>query len=373
MKILSIGCGYIGSVLVRHLSERFTSAEITVSDMDKNSIEKAASFIERNDVCFLQLNFYDHDKLVEIAKDFDIMVGLTPGRLGYETMKAAIEARVDMVDLSYMAEDPLTLNEDALKAGITIVPDCGVAPGLSNLLVGRAASMLDSVKDVVILVGGLPQDAVPPLDYKVTWCIEDLIEEYVRKAKIVKCGKTVEVEALEGLEEVEFPGLGKLEAFYTDGVRSLHHTIRAVNMWEKTIRYEGHAEKIRMLRNLGFFDEKPIDGIVPRLITSKLFERKLVHPDVKDLVAMKVFVSGLRRGTETSHTYFLLDRYDEKKRITAMGRTTAYMASAVIELIAGCLVEEKGIIAPEKLGMNDRTYREIVSRLEREGIFIQEA
>ncbi|MBO3803166.1 MAG: saccharopine dehydrogenase family protein [Candidatus Brockarchaeota archaeon] len=373
MKILTVGCGYVGSVLSRRLSERFPSAEIIVSDADKKAIEKASSSIGRNDVRFLQIDFSDHERLVEVARGCDVMVGLTPGRLGYEMMKVAIGARVDMVDLSYMAEDPLSLGQEASEAGIRIVPDCGVAPGLSNVIVGRAASMLDEVKDVAILVGGLPQEAVPPLGYKVTWCVEDLIEEYVRKAKIVKGGKTVEVEALDGLEEVEFPGVGKLEAFYTDGVRTLHSTVKAENMWEKTMRYPGHAEKVKTLRMLGFFDEQPIEGVSPRFLTGKLLERKLGYPDVKDLVAMKVYVSGLKGGKNKSYTYYLLDRYDEEEGVSAMGRTTAYTASAAIELLAGGLVEEKGVIPPEKLGMDGRIYREIMARLGMEGIVVEEA
>jgi len=374
MRILSIGCGYVGSVISRHLSERLPSSQITICDVNRQSIERVAPFISnRSNVRFLQLNFFDHAELVRTAKDYDIMIGLAPGRLGYEAMKVAIEARANMVDLSYMSEDPLALDQRASKAGITIVPDCGVAPGLSNVLIGRAVSKLDRVKDVIVIVGGLPQEAIPPLDYKITWCVEDLIEEYTRRSKIVKGGKTVEVEALEGLEEVEFPGVGRLEAFYTDGVRSLHRTVKAENMWEKTMRYPGHADKIRLLRDLGFFDEEPIEGIAPRLITSRLFERKLLHPDVKDFVAMKVYVDGLRKGVEASQTNYLLDYFDEEKGITAMGRTTAYTASAVIELLADGIIEEKGVIPPERLGMNDRIYEGIMMRLKREGIIIREA
>jgi saccharopine dehydrogenase-like NADP-dependent oxidoreductase len=232
--------------------------------------------------------------------------------------------------------------------------------------------MLDDVKDVFILVGGLPQEAVPPLDYKITWCVEDLIEEYVRKAKIVKDGRTIEVEALDGLEEVEFPGVGKFEAFYTDGIRTLHRTVKAENMWEKTMRYIGHAEKIRTIRSLGFFEDEPIDGVVPRLTTIKLFEKKLSNPNVKDFVAMKVYVKGLRNGIEKSYTSFLLDHYDDKKGITAMGRTTAYTALAVIELLADGLIAEKGIIPPEKLGMDEDIYHEVIMKLEKEGIKIRE-
>jgi saccharopine dehydrogenase-like NADP-dependent oxidoreductase len=372
MKILTIGCGYIGSVLVRHLSERIPSAEIAVSDENREAIMKAISSIGRGNVKPLQLNIHDYDRLVKVAEDFDILVGLAPGRLGYKTVEAAIEAGVNMVDLSYMQEDPMTLNDRALKAGVTVIPDCGVAPGLSHILVGRAVSMLDKVKNVIILVGGIPQNRIPPLDYKVTWCVEDLIEEYVRRPKIVKNGKTIEVEALDGLEEVDFPGIGKLEAFYTDGVRTLHHSIKGVeNMWEKTLRYPGHAEKIKLLRDLGFFDETPIDGVSPRSLTIRVLERKLSLPEIKDLVAMRVDVDGVKSGREICYSYILIDYYDDERKVTAMGRTTAYTASAVIQLLARGEIKEAGVIPPERLGMDRKCFERIMEELERDGIRVR--
>jgi len=372
MKILTIGCGYIGSVLVRHLSERIPSAEIAVSDENREAIMKAISSIGRGNVKPLQLNIHDYDRLVKVAEDFDILVGLAPGRLGYKTVEAAIDAGVNMVDLSYMQEDPMTLNDRALKAGVTVIPDCGVAPGLSHILVGRAVSMLDKVKNVIILVGGIPQNRIPPLDYKVTWCVEDLIEEYVRRPKIVKNGKTIEVEALDGLEEVDFPGIGKLEAFYTDGVRTLHHSIKGVeNMWEKTLRYPGHAEKIKLLRDLGFFDETPIDGVSSRSLTIRVLERKLSLPEIKDLVAMRVDVDGVKNGREICYSYILIDYYDDERKVTAMGRTTAYTASAVIQLLARGEIKEAGVIPPERLGMDRKCFERIMEELERDGIRVR--
>jgi len=372
MKILTIGCGYIGSVLVRHLSERIPSAEIAVSDENREAIMKAISSIGRGNVKPLQLNIHDYDRLVKVAEDFDILVGLAPGRLGYKTVEAAIDAGVNMVDLSYMQEDPMTLNDRALKAGVTVIPDCGVAPGLSHILVGRAVSMLDKVKNVIILVGGIPQNRIPPLDYKVTWCVEDLIEEYVRRPKIVKNGKTIEAEALDGLEEVDFPGIGKLEAFYTDGVRTLHHSIKGVeNMWEKTLRYPGHAEKIKLLRDLGFFDETLIDGVSPRSLTIRVLERKLSLPEIKDLVAMRVDVDGVKNGREICYSYILIDYYDDERKVTAMGRTTAYTASAVIQLLARGEIKEAGVIPPERLGMDRKCFERIMEELERDGIRVR--
>ncbi len=321
----------------------------------------------------MELDVSDRKNVVKALTDFDLAVGLTPGRVGYGAISAVIQAGVDMVDLSYMAENPLTLNDAALDAGICVIPDCGVAPGLSNLLVGRAVSQLDEVHEVSILVGGLPETPIPPLNYTVTWCVEDLIKGYVRDALIVKDGKMVKVEALDGLEDVEFPGVGRLEAFYTDGLRTLHQTIKGVrNMWEKTLRYPGHVEKIKVLRSLGFFSETPVSvgdvRVVPLDLASVLLGQKLSMPGVKDILAMSVAVDGSANGKLTHYLFRLLDRYDEKQQITAMARTTAYTASIIIQLLAQGVIKERGIVPPEALGMNHAVFDAVMTELEKKGI-----
>ncbi|MEM2905664.1 MAG: saccharopine dehydrogenase family protein [Candidatus Bathyarchaeia archaeon] len=373
MRIVTLGCGYVGSVLAGELAETMPSAEIVISDNDPRRARETSERIGRSNVYPLQLDVSDDVRLAQFLRRFDLAVGLTPGRLGYRALKASIEAGVNMVDLSYMPEDPLALNKEASEAGVTVIPDCGLAPGLSNILVGRAVSLLDEVLDVQILVGGLPERPIPPLGYLLTWSVEDLMQEYVRRAKIIKDGRLVEVDALDGLEEVEFPGVGRLEAFYTDGVRTLLHTVKGVrNMWEKTLRYSGHAGKMRLLKDLGFLDESPLEvnglAVAPWKVTAKLLEKKLSAPGVKDLVAMRVEVSGLKDGSEACYVYRLLDRYDEARNITAMGRTTAYTASTVVQLLAKGTIEERGVIPPERLGMRENIFGQITLELRRRGI-----
>ena len=278
-----------------------------------------------------------------------------------------------------MEGNPLTLHEKAVKAGVTIVPDCGLAPGISNLLVGHAAKRLDKVEKIHIMVGGLPEKPLPPLGYVITWSPESLIDEYTRKARIVKNGRIVMVDALDGLEHVDFPGVGRLEAFYTDGLRTLIDTFKSVNvneMWEKTLRYPGHAEKVKMLRTLGFFDEKQIvvDGVnvSPRKVTAKLFEQKLRMPKVKDLVALKVEVSGVKNGKKARCVYHLLDFYDEKSGVTAMARTTAYPTSITAQLMLKDMLKVKGVIPPEKIGMDDELFSLFLNELKKRGISIEE-
>jgi len=377
LRLLTIGCGHIGSLMARYLSESLPSTEIVVSDSLLDRAEQVVASIGSSNLRAVQLEASDYDSLIDLLNGVDLAIGLAPGRLGFLSMKACIDAGVDMVDLSYMSEDPLALHYEALKKGVTVIPDCGFAPGLSNILVGKAVSMLDHVESVRIFVGGLPEKNIPPLGYKVTWCVEDLIEEYVRLSIIVENGKKVEVKALDGIEMIEIPDVGLLEAFYTDGVRTLHHTIKGVNsMWEKTMRYPGHAEKIKTLMELGFFDETPIlldrgFKISPRELTIKLFEKRLSMFDLKDIVVMKIEVDGIKDGQETRYTYHMLDLFDEEKQITAMARTTAYTASIIVELLLKGVIKEKGVVPPEKLGMNS-VVADILNELKLKGIEVSE-
>jgi len=377
LKTIVLGCGNIGSVAGRNLAESLPSAEIVMSDINKTRAEEAASKIDRQNVSWVQTDASNHNELVSTIKKFDLAVDALPGEMGYRVCKASISAKVDMVDVSYMPEDVLTLNKDALKAKVCIVPDCGMSPGLGSILVGRAVSRLDQVETVHIVCGGLPEKPMPPLGYVITWSPKDLIDMYSRKANIVKEGNIVQVEALSGLEEINYPGVGKLEAFYTDGLRTLLHSIKNVkDMWEKSLRYPGHVEKIKLLKTLGFFDEKLIQAknlkIPPREITAKLFERKLKRPNIPDIVALLVEVEGLKDGKRVMHTYYLLDRYDKKRKVTAMARTTAYTTSVVAQLLAKKVIEEKGVIPPEKLGMNEKLYTKFMEMMKKRRIVVQE-
>jgi len=375
MKVLIVGCGNIGSVAAEDLAQSTSSVEVVVADKNEARAKEVAQRIDKENVSWIRVDAADREELANRLKEFDLAMGFLPGKLGYHLVEACIALRKDLVDVSYMAENPLKLSAKAAEAGITVVPDCGLAPGISNILVGHATAKLDKTQTVHIMVGGLPEKPVPPLGYIVTWSPENLIDAYTRKAVTVKEGKRVKVEALSGLEEIEFPGIGRLEAFYTDGLRTLPDTIKSAHdMWEKTLRYPGHAEKIKLLRALGFFSEKEISlegaKLSPRKLTVKLLEQKLSKPEVKDIVALKVEVSGIKNGRKTRHVYHLLDRYDEKRGISAMARTTAYPASIAAQLILKKVVKEKRIVPPERIGMNGRLFQFFLEGLERRHVRI---
>jgi len=377
MKVLILGLGNIGSVAAEDLAKSQSSIQVVVADKSEIRAKEVAEKIGKSNVSWIQLDATNPSELVNALKDFDLVMGFLPGKLGYRLTKACIDTGKDLVDVSYMSENPLALTDNAIKANVTIVPDCGLAPGISNILVGHAAAELDKVQAVHIMVGGLPEKPVPPLDYVITWSTENLIDEYMRKARIVKEGKIIEVEALSGLEEIEFPEFGKLEAFYTDGLRTLPQTITdTYDMWEKTLRYPGHAEKIKLLKTLGFFEEEQIDvdgiSVSPKKLTVKLFEQKLRKPEVKDIVALKVEVSGVKNSKQTRYVYHLLDHYDEKRGITAMARTTAYTASIIAQFMLKKALKEKGVVPTEKIGLDNALFKLFLEGLEKRGIKIAE-
>ncbi len=377
MKALIAGCGNIGSAAAEDLARSTGSTEVVMADYDIKRAEAVAKRIDRSNVSWIRLNVADHDETVRVLKDFDLVMGFLPGKLGYGFIETCIDAKKNLVDVSFMAENPLKLNKKATDAGVTIVPDCGLAPGISNVLVGHAVAELSKVQTVHIMVGGLPEKPIPPLGYVITWSPESLIDEYTRTARIVENGKEVEVEVLTGLEQVNFPGFGKLEAFYTDGLRTLIDTISgAQEMWEKTLRYPGHAEKVKTLKDLGFFEEKQVSvddvKVSPRKLAVKLLAEKLWKPEVKDVVALKVEVSGKKDGKQTRYVYHLLDHYDKKQDVTSMARTTAYPASIVAQLMLKDAVKEKGVVPPEKIGMVRELFRLFMDGLDKRGIKVVE-
>ena len=292
MKVIVLGAGKIGSVIAKDFSRRGT--ELTLGDIDIDRAKVAAAEVDGDSLVFDTSNY---DQMVETISNYDLVIGALPGDYGYRALKACIDAGKDIVDVSFTPEDPLELDNDAKRSNVTIIPDCGVAPGLSNLLVGYGASMLDTIEKAVIMVGGIPEKKVPPLDYTITWSADGLIDEYIRDVSIVKEGELVKVPALSGLEEIEFPGVGTLEAFYTDGLRSLVKSLPDVkNLYEKTLRYPGHVEKVKLLRELGFFSEDSLavggSEVVPKFVSARIFENSLTMPDIGDLLAMQVQVSG---------------------------------------------------------------------------------
>jgi saccharopine dehydrogenase-like NADP-dependent oxidoreductase len=377
MRTLVMGCGNIGSVAAEDLAISMSSTEVVVADVDEARAKLVTKKIGKSNVSWIRSDVAKHDELLDTLKEFDLVMGFLPGNLAYRLAETCVGAHRNLVDVSYMSENPIRLNEAAVRAGSIIVPDCGLAPGISNVLVGNSVSTLDKIKSVHIMVGGLPEKPVPPLGYVVTWSPESLIDEYTRKAWIVRRGRTVAVEALSGVQDVEFPGVGKLEAFYTDGLRTLPQTVKHVDdMWEKTLRFPGHAEKVKLLRTLGFFSQSNINvqgvQVQPRKLTAKILEQKLSEKRPKDIVALRTETHGIRDKKRTKQVYTLLDFCDKTRGITAMARTTAYPASIVAQMILNKHLKEKGVVPPEKIGMDNKLFKLFSEGLKNHEINIKE-
>jgi len=372
MKVIVLGAGKMGSVIARDFAE--TGAEVISGDISLARAERVAASVGGEAMVF---DTSDHGSMVEVLGGFDLVIGALPGDYGYRALEACIEAGRDVVDVSFAPESPLALDGAAGEAGVTVIPDCGVAPGLSSLLVGYGASKLDVMEEARIMVGGVPERRVPPLDYVLTFNADNLIDEYLREVSVVEGGEVVQVPALSGLETIDFPGVGAMEAFYTDGLRTLIDSFPdAVNLSEKTLRYPGHVAKIELLKELGFFDEEPVtvEGVevTPKSVSARVFERSLTM-DVGDLLAMTIEVSGVKDGERKGYGYTVLEYFDHESGDSAMARTTAYTTSITAQILVDGGVGRKGVVPMEVLG-GDRGFAErMLKELGDRGVTIDEA
>ncbi len=362
MKAVVLGAGLVGSVIARDLSADF---ETVVVDLNEDALERLKGFGVKG----VKASATDMDALAPIVGDADIVCGAVPGKIGYKMLSTVIKLGKRVCDISFMPEDFKELDVLARKHGAIVVSDMGVAPGMSNFLVGRAASILDEVDDVKIYVGGLPLNPQPPFNYKIVFSAEDVLEEYTRPVRYVKDGSIIETEALSGLEEVDFPGVGKLEAFYTDGLRSLVKTIRARNMSEKTLRYPGHANIMKAFREIGLLGEE-----YRSFTASLLFPVWKMNPDVgdRDLTLMVVEVTGKKDGDYVTYRWELLDRFDEVTGIHSMARTTGYPCAIMSRAIVDGKVDAVGVYAPEELASNDSIFNFLMKELAVRGVEFKE-
>ena len=301
--------------------------------------------------------------------DADLVVGAVPGFMGYQTVERVLQEGRPIVDISFFPEDAIGLDRLAREAGVCCLVDCGFAPGLSNLILGRLEEHLDQTASYHCLVGGLPVERTWPWEYKAPFSPGDVIEEYVRPARLRRDGVEITLPALSEVELVEFPGLGSLEAFNTDGLRSLLRNCTTPDMVEKTMRYPGHAVRMRTLREAGFFSMQEIQaasGVVrPRDVTEALlFSAWRFEEGEPDLTVMRIVVMGTLGGKTVRHTYNLLDYYNPDTETSSMARTTGYTCTAMVNLVTSGLWNEPGLAAPEVVGRDTVCFEAVLKHLE---------
>ncbi|ASJ08950.1 saccharopine dehydrogenase [Thermococcus siculi] len=352
MKVLVLGAGNVGRAIAWDLKDEF---EVHVGDVSDERLRAVSEFATP-----VRVDASKFEELVETIKEFELVVGALPGRFGYRAVRAAIEARTDMVDVSFMPENPLTLRDEAEKAQVTVIFDAGFAPGLSHMLMGRIWQEMDELREGYIYVGGLPKEPRPPLYYRITWSPKDLIEEYTRPARVIRNGEITSVDPFERIERVTV-GDFEFEAFISDGLRSLLESVRAEGLEEWTLRWPGHLEKMRVLRELGFFRPEYVDKTLEVITPLMTYESP-------DFSIMQVFGRGTIDGEPKEIGYLLYD--EEKGGFTSMSRVTGFTAAIVARLVAeqNCIY---GVIPPEILGMRIDTFTRITGELADRGIRLE--
>ena len=373
MEIVVLGAGRVGSAIAIDLAKD-SSFDVRVADRDA---ARLTNLLEWHGISGERVDFSLPSTVGRAIEGADLVVSAVPGFLGFRTLRAILEANVDVVDIAFFPEDPFELDQLARKNDVRAIVDCGVAPGMSNLLVGHTDARLDRTDSVAIYVGGLPAVRVPPYEYRAVFSPVDVIEEYTRPARLVVDGQSIVKPALSDLEMLDFKGVGTLEAFLTDGLRSLIRTIDAPRMVEKTLRYPGHAEKIALLRDTGLLSAEPIEieGREIRPIdvaTALLFPLWEIQESEEDLTVMRVVVEGVAKDRRTRYAYDLLDRYDPITRTTSMARTTGYAATMAVRLLDEGLWESPGIVPPEIIGRKSSCVEFILAGLRTRGIDYRE-
>ena len=342
--IVVLGAGLVGGVMATDLSKNHN---VTSVDISQKNLEKLKGI---KTIC---ADISDKKTLRDLIKDFDLVVGAVPGFMGYKMMKDIIEAGKNIVDISFYPEDPFVLDELAKEKGVVAVMDCGVAPGMGNIIFGYHDLNM-KIYDYECLVGGLPEKREWPYEYQAVFSPIDVIEEYVRPARFVKNSKMITKEALSDTEIIDFEEIGPLESWNSDGLRTLIKTMKHVpNMIEKTLRYPGCVEYLKVLRESGFFsyDEIEVNGhkIRPIDLTSKLlFPKWEMKEGDKDFTIMRIIIKGIEENKEVSYQYNLLDRFQDGT--ISMARTTGFTCTAVANLVVNGNYKRIGISPPEYLG-----------------------
>jgi saccharopine dehydrogenase-like NADP-dependent oxidoreductase len=355
MKAIVLGSGMVGTQMALDIATD-ADFDVTLCDISNASLQRAEkqAAVRGIKLDTNQTDLSDVSALKAAIADADIVLGALASRIGFQSLRAIIESKKNFADISFMPEDSWDLDALAKENGVTAVVDCGVAPGMSNMLSGYGASLLEECQNIEIYVGGLPRERRWPYEYKAGFSPADVIEEYTRPSRIVEHGEIVVREALSEPELMDFDGLGTLEAFNTDGLRSLAYTMKVPFMKERTLRYPGHIELMRVFRETGLFSQERIDvdggSVRPLDVISKLMFPKWTYEDEEqDLTIMRIITDGLESsGKKVRHQWDLLDYYNHGA--TSMSRTTAFPCAIIARMIAKGELTMPGVINAEQIG-----------------------
>lgn len=373
MNITVLGAGLVGNAIVKDLAQE-EEFSVKAVDLNMQALQKLESEVPVKGV---KADLSKAGSVTAVVADSDLVICAVPGFMGFQTLKGIIEAGKSVVDISFFGEDPFLLDDLAKKKGVTAIVDCGVAPGLCNIIAGYIVTHLDQADRYVCFVGGLPKERLWPYEYKAVFSPSDVLEEFTRPARVVENGKEIVYPALSGVELIDFPFVGSLEAFNTDGLRSLGKTMKFTNMKEKTLRYPGHANLMRVFRESGFFRKDTINirgkKIKPIDFTSRLlFDQWKLQEGEEDFTVMRVIIEGRKENKKLRYTYDLFDEYNQETKTTSMARTTGYTCTIVACQVINGLFKEKGICPPEFIGRTRGCYEHLMDEYARRSIKVTE-
>lgn len=350
--------------------------EVLLTDINPVVLDKVLVKEPKLEVATLDVT--DHDELRHCVEGCDLVICAVPGHLGFQALKALISLGKDVVDISFFPENALELRSLAEEHRVTAIVDCGVAPGMGNLMLGYHDGRME-VTHFECLVGGLPKAKKWPFQYKAPFSPVDVIEEYTRPARFIENSKWVTRPALTDVELVDFEKVGTLEAFNSDGLRSILYTMPHIpNRKEKTLRYPGHVEYIRVLQESGFFDTQEI-RVNEQLIRPIDFTSSILFQDWKlgeyeeELTVMRVSIQGKdSHGQNVLVQYDLHDEFDLETRTSSMARTTGYTATAAAHLILNQIFAEKGVFPPELVGRHETCFNFVWDYLKQRGVIYKQ-
>jgi len=352
MKIAVMGAGMMGSVIAWDLARSGDVDEVSVADVSEQRLAAVRKRIGEKAVT-RKLDVTDRDSVVRFLKGCDSAVSALPHGAVHRADLAAVGCGAKLVNTAF-EDEQMALDRTARAHGSALIPGCGVAPGLSNILVAEGIRGMDEAEEGHIYVGGLPQRPEPPLSYRLVFSVRGLIREYV-SARVIRDGEVRSVDPFGQVERVRFRRpVGTLEAFFTDGLGSSIYTLRSLKQLdERTLRFPGHAERIKFLLDAGFFSTEPVKvgdrTVAPIEVSEAVLQKVLTRGDPRDLTVMRVESVGRRDGDRVKVVFKLIDRYDEAEGITSMGRTTGFTAAIVARMLGRGEIEGQGVLPPEEV------------------------
>ena len=376
MKAAVLGSGLMGSVIAWDLARSADVDQVVVADLNPERLARTRRMTATKKLTTDVVDVKDRKRLVSFLREFDVVASALPHGVVNLANRAAVQAGAKMVDIAFEDEQML-LAAAAKKSGALLIPGCGLAPGLAGILLANGASLLDEAVEGHIFVGGLPQHPKPPLGYRLVFSLVGLLREYLEDARIIRDGKIVRVKPFETVGMVIFSTpIGKCEAFCTDGLATLLYTMKEMKILdEKTVRWPGHAEKIRFLMEMGLFSREKLnlDGaaVSPIDVSSELLSKVLSSGPPEDVTVMRVEVVGRKGPARASITYEMIDFYDRKKKVTSMGKTTGFTCSIVTRMVGRGEVHGIGVVPPE-VALNTKLVQKLHSELQSKGVKITE-